>query len=105
MKIEEYSYLWDKSQRSRWALNKSKYNPDYGIVDLSNPNEVSILVIEDDEIYYAVIQKMLSSGVRILSKDEMSELTLRGVPEELLNADKDELWNSIKGLLNQENDE
>jgi len=104
MDIKEYSYLWDKSQWGNWALHKGEDYHNYSIVGLANLNEVGTLTIEDDEIYYAVVRKMLSRDVRILTEDEMGELTQRGVPEEILNGDKDELWNSIKDLLNQEHE-
>ena len=56
MDLSKYQYLWE-NERSDWALANSPYG--YGIV---NARTHMMLLIEDDELEKAAINKMEESG-------------------------------------------
>ena len=62
-KLMEYKYLWDGSS-PQWGLvnDGSLLEPIYSIV---NRIDNLFLIIEEDEIYDKVIQKMLDENVSI----------------------------------------
>lgn len=61
MNLKEYQYLWQE-ESIYYAERVSRY----GYVITTRPQEAGedrkVLIIEDDEVYKAVIQKMLDAG-------------------------------------------
>ncbi len=100
MDISEFSYLWSKETRGQWGLNQDGFSSGYSIIDLRDSDELRVLEIEDDIIYEAVIEKMLNEGVKILTSDEMSKLGRNDLPQNLSDAEKEELWKSAQRFLN-----
>lgn len=56
MNVNEYSYLWEEEKRD-WVLVNTSYG--YGIV---NKRAQTALLISDDDLEEAVIDKMLAEG-------------------------------------------
>ena len=59
MNIDEYSYLWT-TEKDKYVLVNTEFG--YGIV---NKTAQTVLSISDEDIYQAVIQKMLDEGNKI----------------------------------------
>ncbi|MGF6873161.1 hypothetical protein [Paraburkholderia sp. MM5477-R1] len=62
-RLQQYEYLWDGSQ-PQWALLSDGTGAGYLIV-----NTVSKMgkIIEDDVLAQKIIEKMLATGVRVVS--------------------------------------
>ncbi|MGX8714526.1 MAG: hypothetical protein ACSW8A_02115 [Lachnospiraceae bacterium] len=59
MNINDYSYLWT-SEKEDWVLVNTEFG--YGIVNIKSQ---MALMISDEELENAIIEKMKSSGNRI----------------------------------------
>jgi hypothetical protein len=62
MSLDSFSYLWDGSEEG-WTLVRSDRVPQPTIY---NRVDRSALIIEDDELYADVVQKMIEQGAEIL---------------------------------------
>ena len=73
--IQKYEYLWNKDT-SDWVLfrlnpDSTEEEPEFSIINISNKHG---LIIEDNDVNRAVIQKMLSAGVRILTAADWANI-------------------------------
>ncbi len=65
--VEDFSYLWQEP-KDRWRLVR------LSDADLNDPNDLviedvvagNVLIIEDDDVYRRVIERMIEEGVPIL---------------------------------------
>jgi hypothetical protein len=78
MNIEEYSYLWSDPE-GEWALEKLQSKDSYMII---TSDGAEILCIEDDDIYEAVIQRMLHEGVQVFEGPVYPEGLIPWAPTE-----------------------
>jgi len=68
--LEECEYLWT-DQRDEWALLKDDKDPsNLSKYLIFNIKTQSALVIEDDDLAMAVINKMVENNVRVISGKE-----------------------------------
>ncbi|WP_167569124.1 hypothetical protein [Brevibacillus migulae] len=63
MNLEEFQYIWT-TNREEYVLVKVK-SDGYAIF---NKADSTALIIEDDDIYEAVIKKMLDNGCEVLER-------------------------------------
>ena len=70
MDLEKYSYLWAKD--SSWML--SSVGDSYLILDFGQDGQMYSLDIEDNDLCEAVISKMKSEGVKIVTPSESDDL-------------------------------
>jgi hypothetical protein len=70
MDIEKYSYLWAKD--SGWVLRT--HGDSYRIFHYGEDGRMSTILIEDNELYEAIIKKMIKEGAKILTESEADEL-------------------------------
>ena len=66
--MDTYSYIWT-TEKDKWVLVESKLSGEYSITYIT-PRSSGGLIIEDDEIYELVIQKMIEEGNRKMTFDE-----------------------------------
>ncbi len=70
MDLEKYSYLWAKD--NGWVLRPS--GDSYLIHRYGEEGQLTAKVIEEDDLRQAIINKMISEGVKILTESEADEL-------------------------------
>jgi len=63
MDLEEFQYIWT-TNREEYVLVKVKS----GGYAIFNKADSTALIIEDDDIYEAVIKKMLDNGCEVLER-------------------------------------
>ncbi len=71
--LADHAYLWDGSEPG-WCL--VQVNPDKSLgmsaFAIYNRKHAHALIIEDDEIYAQVIERMLAAGCPVVSPTDMS---------------------------------
>lgn|GEM_PF-3174957 len=78
--MDTYSYIWT-TEKDKWVLVESKLSGEYSITYIT-PRSSGGLIIEDDEIYELVIQKMIEEGNRKMTFDEYQTYLLSLVDSE-----------------------
>jgi len=78
--VDTYSYIWT-TEKDKWVLVESKLSGEYSITYIT-PRSSGGLIIEDDEIYELVIQKMIEEGNRKMTFDEYQTYLLSLVDSE-----------------------
>ena len=68
MKLVDYEYLW-RDRHTGWALCQVEQSG-YAIV---NTRDRTSLIIEDDELYEAVIQEMVKHDVPVVSLNDLDD--------------------------------
>jgi hypothetical protein len=72
--LDGFAYLWDGSQPG-WCLVQidAAQSPGTAAYAIYNPGDSHALIIEDDEIYMQVIERMLAEGCPIVPATELND--------------------------------
>ncbi len=72
--IDDFSYLWDGLEPG-WCLVRVDAAESRGtaVFAIYNPGDSHALIIEDDEIYRQVIERMLAEGCPIVPATDLND--------------------------------
>jgi hypothetical protein len=66
--MEDFAYLWEDPNRA-WVLVRFEDSPDPSVIVNRETREA--LIIEDDDLYEAVIERMRKAGIETVDIDSL----------------------------------
>jgi hypothetical protein len=66
--MEDFAYLWEDPNRA-WVLVRFEDRPDPSVIVNRETREA--LIIEDDDLYEAVIERMRKAGIETVDIDSL----------------------------------